>query len=462
MPKASTKFFCKECGYETSKWLGQCPSCRAWNSMVEEPVKRVQKGKGSSFSAALPRGERTRPLLLGEIPLSLEERLKSGFTELDRVLGGGIVVGSLLLLGGDPGIGKSTLLLELSRNLSAKEGRSVLYVSGEESLRQIKMRAMRLSVGEGELRFLCETNIENIQEAIAETRPELVVIDSIQTMFTEAVSAALGSVSQVRESAAALLRTAKEGGSAIFLVGHVTKDGNVAGPKILEHMVDAVLYFEGESSGNLRILHGQKNRFGASGEIAVFEMSGEGLQEVRNPSELLLSGRPLGASGSVVSCGMEGTRPLLLEIQGLSVPTSFGLPRRTANGIDFNRLNLLLAVIERRLGIEMSRYDAYVNITGGLRIQEPSLDLAVILALISSCRNLAVPEDVLIFGEVGLAGEVRAVSRAEQRIQEALRLGFRRIVMPAYHSDKARELAGNSAEIIAVKNIREALTILRK
>ena len=462
MAKITSRFFCKECGYESAKWLGQCPSCRTWNSFAEEPVKKASSSFASGFSASGRRGQTARPVKIDEIALEQEDRMSTGFRELDRVLGGGIVVGSLVLLGGDPGIGKSTILLEVARNLAADSGKSVLYVSGEESLKQIKLRAQRIAEIRGELRFLCETSIENILETLRAEKPDFVVIDSIQTMCTELVTAAPGSVSQVRESAAALLRAAKENGIAIFIVGHVTKDGNVAGPKVLEHMVDAVLYFEGESSGSLRILHGQKNRFGSTNEIAVFEMTGEGLQEVLNPSELLLSGRPAGAAGSVVTCGMEGTRPLLIEIQGLAVPTSFGLPRRTANGVDYNRMNLLLAIIERRIGLEMSKYDAYLNIAGGLRISEPSTDLAIILALISSCRNIQLPEDAMIFGEVGLAGEVRAVSNAEQRIEEAVRLGFHKIVMPAYHAEKFAGLKNRGVEILAVRNIREALAILKR
>ncbi len=378
------------------------------------------------------------------------------------MLGGGIVVGSMVLLGGDPGIGKSTILLEVSRNLAADDGKSVLYVSGEESLKQIKLRAERLKPISGDLRFMTETNIENIIETIREEKPDFVVIDSIQTMYTESVTAAPGSVSQVRESAAQLLRTAKECGIAIFLVGHVTKDGTVAGPKILEHMVDVVLFFEGESGSSLRILHGQKNRFGSTNEIAVFEMDGSGLHEVLNPSELLLSGRPIGASGSVVTCGMEGTRPLLIEIQGLLVASAFNLPRRTANGIDYNRLNLLIAIVEKRLNLEIGKYDAYVNITGGLRIAEPSMDLAVIMALISSYMNIEIPEDVMIFGEVGLSGEVRAVSNADQRIEEAARLGFHKIVLPAFHMKKLRQPNLTACELVPVRSIREAVKILKK
>ncbi len=460
MAKNTSRFFCKECGYEAAKWLGQCPSCRAWNSFVEEPaVKSVPAGFRSSTAG---RPGRQRPVRVDEIALEKEDRLPTGFRELDRVLGGGIVVGSLVLLGGDPGIGKSTILLEVSRNLAADSGRSVLYVSGEESLKQIKLRAERIQSISGDLRFMTETNVENIAETIREEKPDFVVIDSIQTMYTEAVTAAPGSVSQVRESAAQLLRLAKEYGIAIFLVGHVTKDGTVAGPKILEHMVDVVLFFEGESGGSLRILHGQKNRFGSTNEIAVFEMDGAGLHEVLNPSELLLSGRPIGAAGSVVSCGMEGTRPLLLEIQGLLVPSAFNLPRRTANGIDYNRLNLLIAIVEKRLQLPIGRYDAYVNITGGLRIAEPSMDLAVIMALISSYMNVEIPEDIMVFGEVGLSGEVRAVSNADQRIEEAARLGFHKIVLPAFHMKKLHTSNLESCELIPVRNLRDAVQILKK
>ena len=461
MAKATSKFFCKECGYESAKWLGQCPGCRAWNSFVEEPILPANGSKPFSKNSA-SHSTRQKPVLINEIELQKEDRIPTGFKELDRVLGGGIVVGSLVLLGGDPGIGKSTLLLEVSRNLAAESKKTVLYVSGEESLKQIKMRAERISDITGDLRFMTETNIENIVETIREEKPHFVVIDSIQTMYTDSVTAAPGSVSQVRESSAQLLRIAKENGIAIFIVGHVTKDGNVAGPKILEHMVDVVLYFEGESSGSLRIMHGQKNRFGSTNEIAVFEMDGEGLHEVTNPSELLLSGRPVGASGSVVSCGMEGTRPLLIEIQGLVVQSAFNLPRRTANGFDYNRLNMLIAIIERRLNLEIGKYDAYVNITGGLRIAEPSMDLGIVMALISSYMNIEVGDDIMIFGEVGLSGEVRAVSNAEQRIEEAIRLGFNKIVMPAYHLRKSNDRNLKDCELVPVRNIREALQILKK
>lgn len=457
MAKASVKYFCKECGYEAGKWLGQCPACRAWNSFVEEPVTKTVTG----FSAATRRngGQAPKPRRLEEIQLEQEDRLATGFSELDRVLGGGIVVGSMVLVGGDPGIGKSTLLLQVCGNL-ANTGKSVLYVSGEESLKQIKLRAQRLPKIEGELRFLCDTSVENIISLIESLKPDMVVVDSIQTMSTELVTAAPGSVSQVRESSAALLRAAKTENAAVFVVGHVTKEGTVAGPRVLEHMVDAVLYFEGEGSGSLRILRGQKNRFGSTNELAVFEMHAEGLQQILNPSEMLLSGRPIAAPGSVVSCGMEGTRPLLLEIQGLVAGTSFGMPRRTANGVDYNRINLLLAIMEKRLGLDMSRLDAYVNIAGGIKIAEPSMDLAIITALISSYKNLALPEDMLVFGEVGLAGEVRAVSFAQQRIDEAAKLGFKRIVMPAGTASKKLKTPPQ-VQIFFVRNIKEVLTFFK-
>ncbi|SFG57570.1 DNA repair protein RadA [Oribacterium sp. WCC10] len=462
MAKATSKFFCKECGYESAKWLGQCPGCHAWNTFIEEPVAPSGFSKATGKSSGGIRPARQKPVRIDEISLQKEDRLPTGFRELDRVLGGGIVVGSLVLLGGDPGIGKSTLLLEVSRNLSADANKKVLYISGEESLKQIKMRAERIVDISGDLKFMTETNIENIVATVQEEQPDFVVIDSIQTMYTETVTAAPGSVSQVRESSAQLLRLAKENGIAIFIVGHVTKDGNVAGPKILEHMVDVVLYFEGESSGSLRIMHGQKNRFGSTNEIAVFEMEGTGLHEVLNPSELLLSGRPIGASGSVVSCGMEGTRPLLIEIQGLVVQSAFNLPRRTTNGFDYNRLNMLIAIIERRLNLEIGKYDAYLNITGGLHIAEPSMDLAIIMSLISSYMNIEINDDIMIFGEVGLSGEVRAVSNAEQRVEEAVRLGFNKVVLPAYHAKKLNDRNLKDVQLIPVRNIREALQIMKK
>lgn len=464
MAKAATRFFCKECGYETAKWLGQCPGCKAWNSFVEEPVqpKATASGLKNTTNPFSRSAGRQKPLYITEIELQREDRISTGFRELDRVLGGGLVKGSLVLLGGDPGIGKSTILLEVSRNLAALSEKKVLYISGEESLKQIKLRASRIADISGELLFMTETNVENIIATAEDTVPDVMIIDSIQTMYTDLVTAAPGSVSQVRECAAQLLRFAKDKGTAIFMVGHVTKDGAVAGPKVLEHMVDVVLYFEGENSANLRILHGQKNRFGSTNEIAVFEMTGEGLREVKNPSELLLSGRPLGASGSVVTCGLEGTRPLLIEIQGLLVPTAYNIPRRTANGFDYNRLNMLIAIVEKRLGLAIGKYDAYINITGGLKIAEPSMDLGIVLSLISSYTDIEIPDDVMVFGEVGLSGEVRAVSNAEQRLEEAVRLGFHTIVVPAYHAKRLADRNLQDIRIIPVKNLKEALFFLDK
>ena len=401
MAKArTTAFFCSECGYESSKWTGQCPACKAWNTMVEEPVARPAKaGEKNAGAVRVSFGGAggLKPSLLSEIDVKEEDRLSTGFQELDRVLGDGIVAGSLVLVGGDPGIGKSTLLLQMCRHLAA-EGHSVLYISGEESLKQIKMRANRIGTVQGNLRFLCETNLDRIQGVIEKEKPEIVIIDSIQTMYREAVSSAPGSVSQVRESTGLLMEIAKTGGIAVFVVGHVTKEGVVAGPRVLEHMVDTVLYFEGDRNASYRILRSVKNRFGSTNEIGVFEMREEGLAEVENPSEFMLEGRPEDASGAVVACSMEGTRPILLEVQALVTETNFGLPRRTAAGTDYNRVNLLMAVLEKRCHYEMGRMDAYVNIAGGIRMNEPALDLAIVMALISSYKDRPVNPKLLIFG----------------------------------------------------------------
>lgn len=417
-------FFCKECGYESSKWLGQCPGCRQWNTMVEEPVVK----KNSSI-VKVERSNR-QPTRLEEISAKEEERTSTGMKELDRVLGGGIVAGSLMLVGGDPGIGKSTLLLQVCKNLS-EQGHKILYISGEESLRQIKMRANRMGSFNGELLLLSETNLDMISQVITEQKPELAVIDSIQTMYREDVSSAPGSVSQVRESTNVLMQLAKGYGISIFLVGHVTKEGVVAGPRVLEHMVDTVLYFEGDRNAVYRILRAVKNRFGSTNEIGVFEMMQEGLVEVENPSAYMLNGRPKGASGSVVTCAMEGSRPLLLEIQALICKTNFGMPRRTSAGTDYNRINLLMAVLEKRIGLRLSECDAYVNITGGMKVNEPSLDLAIVLAIVSSYWDRPVKEDYLIVGEVGLSGEIRGISMPQQRINEAKKMGFIGCIMPA-------------------------------
>ena len=451
MAKSKTSiFFCKECGNETSKWSGQCPACKAWNTLVEEPVTKMAK-----TSSAM--GMFREPVKLEEIVLENESRMETEFGELDRVLGGGIVPGSLVLVGGDPGIGKSTLLLQVCRNLAIGQ-KKVLYISGEESLGQIKMRAERIGKVEGELKFLCETNLGLIDRVIESEKPDVVVIDSIQTMANEDVTSAAGSVSQVRESTNVLMHIAKGRGIAIFIVGHVTKEGQVAGPRVLEHMVDTVLYFEGERSASYRILRGVKNRFGSTNEIGVFEMLPQGLGEVINPSEYLLSGRPEGASGAAVACLMEGTRPILLEVQALVTETAFGLPRRTAVGTDVNRVNLLMAVIEKRCRIMMNRYDAYINIAGGLRVAEPALDLAIVLALISSVKDRALDDSMVVFGEVGLAGEVRSVAMAEYRVREAEKLGFSRCILPKVCLDKLNYRG--KMEIVGVRSIQDAINLL--
>ena len=398
-----------------------------------------------------------RPSLLSEISLEEQDRIPTGFKELDRVLGNGIVAGSLVLVGGDPGIGKSTILLQVCRNL-AMDGRKVLYISGEESLKQIKMRANRIGPVTGELRFLSETNLEQIEQVLEAEAPQVAVIDSIQTMYSEEVSSAPGSVSQVRESTGILLRIAKSRGMAVFVVGHVTKEGVVAGPRVLEHMVDTVLYFEGDRNASYRILRGVKNRFGSTNEIGVFEMEEKGLVEVENPSEYMLEGRPQDASGAVVSCSMEGTRPILLEVQALVAETNFGMPRRTAAGTDYNRVNLLMAVLEKRCRYEMSRLDAYVNIAGGVRMNEPALDLAIVMALMSSYKDRPVDPGMLIFGEVGLSGEVRAVSQAAQRVNEAAKLGFTSCVLPKVCLDRMKPVSG--MKLIGVSTVREAIGVL--
>ena len=445
-------FYCTECGAESSKWMGQCPACKAWNTLVEAPKadKREKLVKGGGIRPA------AAPVSLQEIEMTAEERFSTGFSELDGVLGGGIVPASLVLVGGDPGIGKSTLLLQVCRHVAA-EGRKVLYISGEESLRQIRMRASRMGEFTENLTFLCETSLDTIAETLRERMPEAVVIDSIQTMYREDVESAPGSVGQIRECTTVLLQLAKGLGITIFIVGHVTKEGTVAGPRMLEHMVDTVLYFEGDRSASYRIVRGVKNRFGSTNEIGVFDMQGDGLHEVRNPSEFMLSGRPEGASGSVVTCAMEGTRPMLLEIQALVSRSGFGNPRRTAAGVDYNRVNLLMAVLEKRLGLRLAECDAYVNIAGGLRFSEPALDLGVALAVWSSYRDVVIDEHTLIFGEVGLAGEVRAVPYADRRVSEAKKLGFTVCILPRASAEKIGQVPG--MRLIGVKNLREAVGV---
>ena len=449
-------YFCQECGYESSKWMGQCPGCRAWNTFVEETVSTKKTSSAAVKAAA---GQRPEPVKLKDIRLSEDERRLTNIKELDRVLGGGIVPGSLVLVGGDPGIGKSTLLLQVCRNL-ALSGNSVLYISGEESLRQIRLRANRIGEFNENLQIFCETNLETIREVIERKKPDMVVIDSIQTMFHEDISSAPGSVSQVRESTNILMQIAKGMGISIFIVGHVTKEGNVAGPRVLEHMVDTVLYFEGDRHASYRILRAVKNRFGSTNEIGVFEMRDTGLEEVKNPSEFLLDGRPENASGSVVACSMEGTRPILVEIQALVCQSNFGIPRRTTVGTDFNRVNLLMAVLERKAGVQLASFDAYVNIAGGMKMTEPALDLGICLAIFSSYKDIVIPDNTMAFGEIGLSGEVRAVSMAGQRVQEARKLGFERVILPEVCKSTVGEVQG--IELIYVSQIKDALMYIRK
>lgn len=549
MAKArETAFFCQNCGYESAKWMGQCPACHEWNTFVEEPVtaaaaasksaakkptsgvvqwgslgEAAQKagrtgaftlrsgknapasalktgaglqevmqdsradapggpgavqgagsvdlngapgrsdayGDAGMMSAAQIRSRRTKALPLSQISAADSQRVTTGIAEMDRVLGGGIVPGSLVLVGGDPGIGKSTLLLQVCRNLTSGSCPArVLYVSGEESQQQIKLRANRMGEFGDSLLLLCETNLSDIQEAIALLQPQVVIIDSIQTMYNENVSSAPGSVSQVRETTGVLMQLAKGLGVTIFIIGHVTKEGAVAGPRVLEHMVDTVLYFEGDRHASYRILHAVKNRFGSTDEIGVFEMKQDGLSEVANPSEFMLEGRPEGASGSVVACSMEGTRPILIEVQALTAPSNLAYPRRTADGADLNRVNLLLAVLERRLGLHLSQADVYVNIAGGVRLREPAVDLAIITAVISSFKDIVIDEKMLVFGEVGLSGEVRSVSQAPLRVREAQKLGFSTIMMPAACLRSVERTDG--VRLIGVRNVRDVISAMSR
>ena len=443
-------FFCQSCGYESTKWMGQCPACKEWNTMVEEVVDKKTTVTHKQITEL-------QVSKLNDVQSSPEERLDTHIKELNRVLGGGIVPGSLVLVGGDPGIGKSTLLLQTCRSLSDQHT-SVLYISGEESLQQIKMRADRIGTFSDDMMLLCETNLDLIQGVIEERRPQVVVVDSIQTMFRENVNSAPGSVSQVREATSVLMRLAKERGIAIFVVGHVTKEGTVAGPRVLEHMVDTVLYFEGDRYTAYRILRAVKNRFGSTNEIGVFEMCQTGLREVPNPSEYMLDGKPQNASGSIVVCTMEGTRPLLVEIQALVCHSAFGMPRRTAAGVDYNRVNLLMAVLEKTVGVKLADQDAYINIAGGMKISEPAVDLGLVLSIISSFRNRPIAEDVICFGEVGLSGEVRSVNMVEQRIAEARKLGFKQCILPKVCMKNIQQVDG--MQLKGVENVREALEIL--
>lgn len=450
--KAVSAFFCQNCGYESSKWMGQCPACHEWNSFVEEPVIKSPHVTGQSVR----RVDRP-PVSIDEIKGDKEERFTTDIEEFDRVLGGGIVPGSLTLVGGDPGIGKSTLLLQVCKQLS-DTGREVLYISGEESLSQIKMRADRIGTFQKQFRLLTEINLDIIAQTVKKEKPDVVVIDSIQTMFNEQVNAAPGSVSQVRESTAVLLQLAKGENIAILIVGHVTKEGTVAGPRVLEHMVDTVLYFEGDKQDIYRILRGVKNRFGSTNEIGVFEMEEGGLKEIKNPSEYMISGKPQGASGSVVTCCMEGTRPMLMEVQALVCDTNFQIPRRQATGCDFNRMNLLIAVIEKRIRIPLGHEDAYINFAGGMKITEPATDLAVVMALVSSYKNTPVDDKMIVFGEVGLSGEVRGVSMVKQRVLEAKKMGYTSCMVPYTNYKQLADI--KDMKIHPVKNIKEAVSLM--
>ena len=431
MAKEKQIFFCRECGFESAKWMGQCPGCRSWNTFCEEKVTVGARKQSGGRTAVVPTS-------ILEVKTADETRFSTGLEELNRVLGGGIVNGSLVLVGGDPGIGKSTILLQMCRNLSA-DGHKILYVSGEESLSQIKMRAERIGTFQKDMLLLCVNNLEDVEEYVKKDRPKVIVIDSIQTIVVEDIASAPGSVSQVKEVTARLMQMAKQMDIAIFIVGHVTKEGTVAGPRNLEHMVDTVLYFEGDRNAGFRILRAVKT----------------GLSEVNNPSKVMLAGRPLQTSGSVVVCSLEGTRPILLEIQALVCQTSFNLPRRTTVGLDYNRVNLLLAVLEKRAGMVLSGSDAYVNIAGGMRLDDPAADLGIVFALVSSFRNRPLDESMVVFGEVGLSGEVRGVSAAEQRVREAVKMGFRTCIMPKTNAEHLKSIEG--IKVVGVSNISQAL-----
>lgn len=453
-PKEKTVFYCTECGNETPKWAGQCPSCRAWNTLVEQPAET--KKKSSRVSGSTPRVAANQPKPIAQVETTDELRFNTGISELDRVLGGGAVKGSLVLVGGAPGIGKSTLMLQICDSLC--QFAKVLYVSGEESERQIKLRAERLNVrGEG-LYLLAETNLENVIDAVHELKPDIIIADSIQTLYNGDLTTSPGSVGQVKDCTMTLMQLAKGEGITVFVIGHINKEGSIAGPKVLEHMVDCVLYFEGEQHNSYRILRAAKNRFGATNEIGVFDMGDNGLNEVPNPSETLLSGRPLDTPGTCVTCVMEGVRPILAEVQALLAPSNFGNPRRTSNGFDYSRAMMLLAVLEKRGGLLLGNFDAYINVIGGLSLDEPAADLALLIALASSFRDTPVPHDMAAIGEIGLTGELRSVNALGQRLSEIRRLGFSKCLIPAKNSGKLIEPEG--LQLIRVKNIREALAVI--
>ncbi len=447
MAKIKSVYICSECGYESPKWYGKCPSCGEWNTMNEE-VRDTAKQSVSTARAV----SYAPPVNIREISTTDEIRYKTGSSELDRVMGGGIVKGSLILLGGDPGIGKSTILLQICEHLG--KSLSILYVSGEESKRQLKLRADRLGVDSDNLFILTQTDVEMICETVRQDKPDIVMIDSIQTMSLSELNSSPGSVTQVRECTNYLMRTAKSMDIPMIVVGHVNKEGSIAGPKVLEHIVDAVLHFEGDKQMSYRILRAVKNRYGSTNEIGVFEMTDKGLSEVDNPSLMLISGRPKNVSGTCIACAMEGTRPILAEIQALATATGFGNPRRMSTGFDYNRMNLIIAVLEKRAGYYFSNTDAYINVIGGLRLDETAVDLAVAMALVSSLKDMPIADDAIAFGEIGLAGEIRSVNHAQQRVNEAVRLGFKKIIVPAHNAKDIT--APDDAQIIPVRNVRQA------
>ena len=449
MAKAKTVFYCTNCGNETPKWQGRCSACGEWNTIEEHIEKPVAAGKGKSAPVGMSR----KPQKLSQLDTSCEIRFSTGMGELDRVLGGGAVAGSLVLVGGAPGIGKSTLLLQICNSLCA--GRKVLYVSGEESERQLKLRAVRLGVAPEDLYILSETRLSDVLEAVEEAKPDILIVDSIQTLYNEENDSSPGSVSQVKDCTMSMMNVSKSQGITVFVVGHINKDGNIAGPKVLEHMVDCVLYFEGDPNSSYRLLRAAKNRFGSTNEIGVFEMMDVGLVEVPNPSQMLLEGRPEGASGTCVACVMEGTRPVLAEVQALVTKTTFNVPRRAADGFDFNRAVLLMAVAEKRAGMKLNVFDAYINVIGGLRLDEPGADLPVALAVASSYRDQPIADDLVAIGEIGLTGEVRAVSHMNQRLGEVVRLGFKKCIIPRNGSEKLEIPEGLT--VYRVRNLREAI-----
>lgn len=452
MAKIKTKYVCQNCGYETAKWMGKCPECNNWNTFVEEI-----EDKSAKKATFIVDKSSSKPITINTIESRSEERFSTNINEFDRVLGGGIVKGSLVLIGGDPGIGKSTMLIQVSSNV-AESGKKVLYITGEESENQIKMRAQRLGITSENLYIYAENNLNLIEAQLDRVNPDMIILDSIQTVFSPDISSAPGTVSQIREGTSKFMKIAKKMGISTFLVGHVTKEGSLAGPKLLEHMVDTVIYFEGERYNTYRLVRAVKNRFGSTNELGVFEMKDKGLVELENPSKVLISEKPKDVSGSIIISTVEGTRPMLIELQALVSPTSFGIPKRTSTGVDYNRVAMLLAVLEKRVGLQIQNQDVYINIVGGIKINEPSIDLGIAIAVASSFKNVAIGEDIAVTGEVGLTGEIRAVSYIEKRISECKKLGFKQIVIPKSNYDVVKDTKG--IKILPVENLRQAINIV--